>query len=101
MNKRLLLLISCSLFLSCAMAQQKAKPEDTEVYSPVPKTVDPGKPCGGVPSDAIVLFDGSNANQWISTKDTTKPAGWKVQDGVLTVNKPAGDIQTKNSFLDY
>ena len=82
-------------------AQQKAKPEDTEVYSPVPKTVDPGKPGCTAPSDAIVLFDGTNLNQWVSGKDTTQPAGWTLQNGLLKVNKQAGDIQTRQNFLDY
>jgi hypothetical protein len=53
------------LLLNAASAQQKAKPEDTEFYTPVPKVVDPGKAGCGVPSDAVVLFDGSSANQWV------------------------------------
>lgn len=82
-------------------AQKKAKPEDTEFYTPVPKVVDPGKPGCGVPSDAVVLFDGTNLDQWVSSKDSTKPAGWNIVNGVMKVNKPAGDIQTKQNFLDY
>lgn len=81
---------------------QKPKPEETEVYSPVPKNIDPGKQCSGIPSDAIVLFDGSNLNQWVSGKDPAQPAGWTLtNEHLLKVNKPAGDIQTKEKFLDY
>jgi hypothetical protein len=81
--------------------QQKPKPEDTEVYTPVPKVVTPGNGSCTAPSDAVVLFDGTSVSQWVSGSDTTKPAGWTVQNGVLKVNKATGDIQTKASFLDY
>lgn len=91
----------CVLCFMNMDAQKKAKPEDTEFYTPVPKVVDPGKPGCGVPSDAVVLFDGTNMDQWVSSKDSTKPAGWNIVNGVMKVNKPAGDIQTKQNFLDY
>lgn len=101
MLKKLFLFSCTSFLLSCAVAQQKAKPEDTEIYTPVPKIVNPGKQDFGVPSDAVVLFDGTNAAQWVSADDTAKAAAWTVQNGVLKVNKKAGDIQTKASFQDY
>ena len=101
MTTKLLLLGCFSLGMIDVQAQQKAKPEDTEFYTPVPKVVDPGKgPCS-VPSDAVVLFDGTSLAKWISVTDSTKPAGWTLQNGVLKVNKATGDIQTKDSFLDY
>lgn len=93
-----------SLSVLCCMnldAQQKAKPEETEFYSPVPKVIDPGKPGCTAPSDAIVLFDGNNLSQWVNAADSTKPAAWDLVNGVVRVNKKAGDIQTKQSFLDY
>jgi hypothetical protein len=93
-----ILLIAC--FMS-SNAQQKPKPEETEVYQPVPKVIDPGKQCTGIPSDAVVLFDGKGLDKWVSVKDSTKPAGWKLVDGTMKVNKSAGDIQTKQNFLDY
>jgi hypothetical protein len=46
------------------------------------------------------LFDGKNLNEWVSAKDHS-PAQWIVADGVLTVNKKAGNIETKRSFKDY
>lgn len=82
-------------------AQQKAKPEDTEYYTPVPKVVTPGKNIGDPPSDAIVLFGGKNLDEWVTNKDTTKPAAWKVDGDVMTVDKSAGDIQTKRTFTDF
>ena len=84
-----------------AQAQQNMKPEETEVWTPVPKVVTPGKTCGDAPSDAVILFDGNNLNQWVLANDTTKQADWTVGGGVLTVNKKSGNIQTKQSFTDY
>ena len=101
MNKKLILLFLSASFILQTMAQQKAKPEDTEVWKPVPKIVVPGKNSGDPPSDAVVLFDGSSLNQWVSTSDSTKPAKWIVQNGLFKVDKAAGDIQTKASFTDY
>jgi 3-keto-disaccharide hydrolase len=76
------------------------KPEETEVWQPVPKVVTPGATCTAPPSDAIVLFDGKNLDEWVSAKDKS-PAKWTVTDGVLTVNKGQGNIETKRSFKDY
>ncbi len=84
-----------------ANAQEKMKPEDTEYYTPVPPVVTPGKTCGDAPSDAIILFNGKDLSKWVETDDTTKEANWNVHDGILTVNKQAGNIQTKQSFMDY
>ena len=84
-----------------AMAQQNpAKPEDTEIWSPEPKIVTPAATIGNPPSDAIVLFDGRNLDEWVSA-GTAEPARWTVHDGVVTVNKQAGDIETKRKFNDY
>ena len=74
-------------------------PDMTEFWEPEVKTVT--VPQNAAPSDAIVLFDGSNLNQWVSVKDPSKPAEWTVKDGVFTVKKGTGNIQTKDSFLDY
>lgn len=76
------------------------KPEDTEVYEPVPKVVQTSKSFDTPPSDAIILFDGKNLDQWESSKDKSS-AKWKVENGSFTVNKPSGDIQTKKTFTNY
>ena len=53
------------------------------------------------PSDAVVLFDGKNLDQWITVKDKS-PAQWTVANGVMTVNKNGGgNIETKRSFKNY
>lgn len=80
---------------------QTAKPEDTEYYTPVPKVITPGSAYGVPPSDAIVLFDGKNLDQWVPTKDTTSNNKWTVAGNAMTVNKANGDLQTKRSFMDF
>jgi len=82
-------------------AQQNAKHEDTEFYTPVPEKVTPGKTPADAPSDAIKLFDGKDLSQWVMTDDRSKPATWKVANGILTVDKKSGNIETKESFTDY
>ncbi len=77
-----------------------AKPEDTEVWEPVPPIVTPGVNNAAPPSDAIVLFDGKSLDAWVSAQDQS-PAKWIVADGVLTVNKAAGNIETKRTFRNY
>ena len=77
--------------------------EMSEFYEPVPPVVTPGTVLsdGGftAPSDAIVLFDGKDLSAWESPKGG--PAEWDVHDGVFTVNKKKGDIQTKQKFNDF
>jgi Domain of Unknown Function (DUF1080) len=98
-KKFFILFLSFSFVLNFAEAQ---KPEDTEFYSPVPKIVTPGKTDAEPPSDAIVLFDGKNLDMWRAEgADSTKAAGWKVHDNIMTVEKKAGGILTRQRFLDY
>jgi Domain of Unknown Function (DUF1080) len=84
-----------------AQTPAKPSPKDTEVWEPVPPIVTPGATNDKPPSDAIILFDGTNLDQWVSTKDKS-PADWKVAGGVMTVVKtPGNNIETKRSFKDY
>jgi 3-keto-disaccharide hydrolase len=84
-----------------AQTPAKPSPKDTEVWEPVPPIVTPGATNDKPPSDAIILFDGTNLDQWVSTKDKS-PADWKVADGVMTVVKtPGNNIETKRSFKNY
>ena len=83
-----------------AQSTAKPSPKDTEVWEPVPPIVTPGTTNSTPPSDAIILFDGTNMDQWVSVKDKS-PAGWKVADGVMTVVKTTGNIETKRSFKNY
>jgi hypothetical protein len=100
MKKIFCLLLSASV-LSLDLIAQNGDPKLTEVYTPVPKIVTPGTTNNDAPSDAIILFDGKNLDEWVSVKDPKSPAEWTVGDGVMTVNKTKGNIQTKRSFTDH
>ena len=78
----------------------KPSPKETEVWEPEPRVVTPGSTTDAAPADAIVLFGGQNLDEWVNVKGGG-PAGWTVADGVFTVNKPVGNIQTKRSFSNY
>ena len=96
--------MALALFVLAAAGQTAAwaqtDPKATEQWEPVPKVVTPGKQDSAPPSDAVVLFDGHDLAQWESSKDHS-PAHWKVHDGVVTVDKLAGNIQTKKRFKNY
>ena len=47
------------LFVNLAFAQERMKPEETEVWEPEPRLVFPGV-LNSPPSDAEILFDGTN-----------------------------------------
>jgi hypothetical protein len=79
---------------------QQPKPEETEVWQPVPAVVTPGATLSAPPSDAVVLFDGKNEDEWVSAQDHT-PAKWIVADGLLTVAKSTGNIETRRHFHNY
>ncbi len=99
MNTRLVLALALVVPGLVGAQQKVMKPEETEVWSPVPKIITPGRASGDAPSDAIVLFGGKDAGEWVNEDGT--PAGWTVNNGVLTVNKKAGDIHTRRTFGSY
>lgn len=103
---RSIVLVAAWLGSGMAAAQPPAdstvRPEDTEVWAPVPATVAPGAAFFPVepPADAIVLFDGAGLDEWVNTRDGM-PAGWRVADGVITVDKSVGNIETRRRFGSY
>jgi 3-keto-disaccharide hydrolase len=95
-----LLAIAAFTVSAFAQSQTKMRPEETEVWKPIPPIVTPGATNSAPPSDAIVLFNGKNEDQWVSAQDHT-PARWTVHNGILTVNKADGNIETRRTFRDY
>lgn len=93
------LLVTTSLCF--AQDENLPKPELTEVWEPVPPVVSPAPKPGAPPSDAIVLFDGKNLDEWVSPKTPNGPAQWTVKGGEVTVKKGTGPIRTKKSFTDF
>lgn len=74
---------------------------------PRPRIVEPGtasmaaKP-GNAPSDAVVLFDGSDLSQWVQRGRGGKmlePA-WKVENGYIEIAPGTGSLMTKEKFGD-
>lgn len=71
---------------------------------PQPAVVTPGtfstqEQAGKAPSDAIVLFDGTNLDAWKSDKGGGE-AKWKVENGYVEVVAKSGGLSTKESFGD-
>jgi hypothetical protein len=101
--------IAAILFTATAVQAQTAEinkanlpssnPDNAEIFAPMPHVVKPGATFSTAPSDAIILFDGKNLDEW--TSEDKSPAKWNVANGVVTVNKKAGDIETKKNFTSY
>ncbi len=94
-----------TLFLICliqhVLAQNTGyKPNKyQEVWAPEPRIVDTGMDDKTPPSDAIILYDGTGLDQWVSKRDGS-PVKWKSENGVLTVVPKTGSIITKQKFGD-
>jgi hypothetical protein len=73
-------------------------PKTTEVWTPEPPKVTPGKTENTAPSDAVVLFNGADANGWQHKNGDA--AKWTLNDKALTVKAGSGDIETKQKFGD-
>ncbi len=57
---------------------------------PAPRKIQPGLP-GGAPSDAVVLFDGTNLSKWQDSK-------WTIENREIVAGP--GSLTTKDSFGD-
>ena len=86
-----------SAFAASVQAQTQVDPKLTEVWEPVPRVVNPGRGTA-VPSDAIVLFDGTDLSEWESIEGG--PVKWSIGGAAFTVLKGTGDIRTKRAFGD-
>lgn len=70
---------------------------------PKPPIVNPGTGAppaepGRAPSDAVVLFDGRDANAWVDRNGA--PTRWRVEDGALVVTPHSGDAISRQAFGD-
>lgn len=102
MSKYTPLLITSLALVSNSYAQapkdELPLPQLSEQWEPKPEVV--SSPADGVPSDAIVLFDGDDLDAWELDKPGAKP--WKIKDGAFTVTpqKPSSGVHTKRAFGD-
>ena len=77
--------------------KEPTEPIQTEIWKPRVPVVSPGVD-NRPPSDAIVLFDGTNFDEWIGTGNL-EPVKWILNnDGSMTVKNQTGNIQTKKKF---
>ncbi len=70
---------------------------------PLPKVVQAGQPStadqpGQPPSDAIVLFNGSDISQWVSMNGS--PTQWIMRDGYMECVRGSGYVRTLQNFGD-
>lgn len=116
MKKTLLVAVIAASLLACNTENTKEKtaddsvkkssktenptePEATEVWEPKPKDVNVDAETE-IPSDAIVLFDGSGFDEWTSSVDSSAVKWILNADKSMTVKDKTGDIQTKRNFGD-
>lgn len=86
------LIATSSLLLSTFAFSQLERPME-----PQPSLVQSAT--AAAPSDAVVLFSGSDLSAWERTSDD-EPARWLIEDGAMTVQEGVGTIKTKQRFGD-
>jgi hypothetical protein len=69
---------------------------------PQPKVIDPGTAStpdvpGRAPSDAVVLFDGTNLDHW---RNDNAPCKWKLENGYMEVKPGSGSISSVDQIGD-
>jgi hypothetical protein len=75
----------------------RMSPGMTEIMDPEVPIITPGVKDSNPPSDAIILFDGSDVNkEWCDNKGN--PTKWIAKDGELVCVPRSGVIQTKRKF---
>ena len=74
----------------------KTRPQPRVVTPPTPSTQEQA---GMPPSDAVVLFDGTDLSGW-EKADGSGAAEWNVEDGYMQVEPGSGSIRSKEAFGD-
>lgn len=92
------LTITTTLSAQQYLKEGEYEPEETEVWEPEPKKIEPGED-NQPPSDATVLFSGGDLSAWESVEGGD--AQWEVSDGHFTVKPGTGAIRTKEDFGDF
>jgi len=83
--------------------------EVKHIMDPEVKVIQPGATDNAAPSDAIVLFDGSDLNkEWEESyyrfggaPVVKSPVTWIIKDGAMMSTSSSGSLQTKRHFEDF
>jgi hypothetical protein len=75
---------------------EQMKPGMTEIWEPEVAIIQPGAANTDAPSDAIILFNGSDVNEWTDMQGN--PTKWTVKEGSLISVRGAGYVKTKRKF---
>jgi len=67
-----------------------------DINRPAPPVIEPRSASREAPSDAIVLFDGTDLSKW--TAGDGRLAKWVVRDGYMEAVKGSGPVKTKQQF---
>ena len=97
MRVAVLLVLLLASLVGWAVSDQMSRAEVTELWEPVPAVVDPGV-INAPPSDAIILFDGTDLDAWQTESGESAP--WKLVDGAVEVVGGSGNIYSKAEFTD-
>ncbi len=87
-------------FLVAGLAQTPTRWKSHDLTRPHPPRVTPGpqRLPAPPPSDAVVLFDGTDLSQWVGQDGG--PAPWKLGDGFMETVREKGSIHTREGFGD-
>lgn len=103
-NLFIIILLLFTGVLCNAQPEQKypepMQPGMTEIWDPEVRIIQPGEKYGIPPSDAIILFDGTDIDkEWIDSRgDTTL---WVVEDDAMVCVPGSDVIRTRREFNDF
>ena len=86
-------IITFFLISNIILSQDKKISDQSEIWEPEVKIVDPYE-FDGVPGDAIILFDGSDFSKWKSERNNQEVKWFLNSDKSMTIRPGTGGIQT-------
>jgi hypothetical protein len=86
---------SLALLAGCGSAARQASDSTTQGGTVAASTGD------SAGSDWRTLFDGKSTAGWRGYRSQTVPAGWRVEDGLLTRAGSGGDLITTDKFGNF